>query len=241
MPIRIDTDPDPINFMRVRELSEEFTQLWKRLQAFYLDAVAGFNLIRNHVEKNQEQMRAYLRGTELDSEAFQDTRLFTYANIFKDDNFCTAGIHRATLGEAKARNAPSGGNFVILGQVCIVSFYDFWNEYLRQEFVVAIGQLDRNEQNREVIQQRLREHASHDLWGDLRHLRTSIVHHLGFATDDVARCKLIRWFEPGDEISITPEYMRAIFLALLMYRNQIFELSMPKQRFYIKEYHRSGD
>jgi hypothetical protein len=70
------------------------------------------------------------------------------------------------------------------------SFYDFWNEYLRQEFVIAIGQLDRDEQNREVFQQRLRENASHDLWGDLRHLRTSIVHHLGVATDDVARCKL---------------------------------------------------
>ena len=110
--------------------------------------------------------------------------------MFKDENFCSAGIHRATLGEAKARNEPSGGNFVILGQVCIVSFYDFWNEYLRQEFVIAIGQLDRDEQNREVFQQHLRENASHDLWGDLRHLRTSIVHHLGVATDDVARCKL---------------------------------------------------
>jgi hypothetical protein len=73
MPIRIDTDPDPINYVRVRELSEEFTQLWKRLQAFYLDAVAGFNLIRDHVEKNQEQMRTYLHGTELDSEAFHTT------------------------------------------------------------------------------------------------------------------------------------------------------------------------
>jgi hypothetical protein len=62
---RIDTDDDPIDYRRVGELSEEFTQLWKRLQAFYLDAIAGFNLIRNHVEKNQEQMRAYLRGSEL--------------------------------------------------------------------------------------------------------------------------------------------------------------------------------
>ncbi len=42
MPMRVDTDPDPIDYMRVRELSEKFTQLWKRLQAFYLDAVAGF-------------------------------------------------------------------------------------------------------------------------------------------------------------------------------------------------------
>jgi hypothetical protein len=170
MPTQTDTDPDPINYMRLRELSEEFTQLWKRLQAFYLDAVAGFNLIRDYAINDQEQMRAYLRGTELDSEAFQDTRLFIYANIFKDDTFCTSGIHQSTLGDAKSRNAPTGGNFVILGQVCIVSFYDFWAEYLRKEFVISIGQLDRNERNPKVIQHRLREHASHDLWGDLRHL-----------------------------------------------------------------------
>jgi hypothetical protein len=90
----IDTDDDPIDYRKVRELSEEFTQLWKRLQAFYLDAVAGFNLIRNHVEKDQEQMRAFLRGTELESEAFQDSMIFTYANIFEDANFCMAGIHQ---------------------------------------------------------------------------------------------------------------------------------------------------
>jgi hypothetical protein len=235
----IDTDDDPIDYRKVRELSEEFTQLWKRLQAFYLDAVAGFNLIRNHVEKDQEQMRAFLRGTELDSEAFQDSMIFTYANIFEDANFCTAGIHQATLGEAKERNAASGGNFTILGQVCIVSFYDFWNEYLRREFVIAIGQVDRNEQNQKIVQQRLRKHASHDLWGDLRYLRTSIVHHLGVATDEVTRCKLIKWFKPGDDISLTPEHIRAIFLALLKYRNQLFEVSMPKQRFYITEYYRT--
>jgi hypothetical protein len=93
---------------------------------------------------------------------------------------------------------PSGANFAILGQVCIVSFCDFWNEYLGQEFVIAIGQLDRNEHKREVVQQRLREHASDDLWGDLRHRRTSIVHYLGVATYDVANCKFIKGFKPGN-------------------------------------------
>jgi hypothetical protein len=49
----------------------------------------------------------------------------------------------------------------------------------------------------------------------------SIVHHRGIATDAVAKCKLIKWFKPGDQIAISPDSMRAIFLALLMFRNEL--------------------
>jgi hypothetical protein len=34
MPILIDTDPVPINYMRVKELSEEFMQLWSSGSAY---------------------------------------------------------------------------------------------------------------------------------------------------------------------------------------------------------------
>ena len=219
-------DPN-VDYKRLRELSEEFTQLWNRLQALYLDAVAGFAFVRSHVESDQAQARSYFRGSEFDSEEFQDTRIFTYSEIFSED-FCTSGIHEATQGEVKARNAPGGANFTTLGQLCLVSFYDFWNDYLRREYVIAKGHLDRNESDEEVVKTCLREHANRDLWGDLRILRNSIVHNQGIATTGVTRCKLIRWFKPGVPISITPEYMRAIFLALLTYRNELFKEQFPE-------------
>lgn len=219
-------DPN-IDYQRLHQLSEEFEKVWNRLQALYLDAVAGFAFVRGHVESDQAHARSYVQGSELDSEEFQDTRMFTYAQIFSAD-FCTSRIHEATQGEVKARNAPGGANFITLGQLCLASFYDFWNDYLRREYVVAKGLLDRDESNDSVVQTCLREHASHDLWGDLRLLRNSIVHNRGIASSDVARCKLIKWFKPGDPISITPEYMRAIFLALLTYRNELFKEHLPK-------------
>jgi hypothetical protein len=220
---------DPkVDYRRLHQLSEEFTQLWKRLQAFYLDAVAGFAFVRSSVEAEQARARRHVEGSELDSEEFQDTRMFTYARIFSED-FCTSGIHQATQGEVKARNAPNGDNFTTLGQLCLVSFYDFWNDYLRREYVIAKGHLDPNEQDDEVVKDRLRAYASHDLWGDLYYLRTSIVHHQGVATSSVAKCKLIKWFNPGDSISITPEQMRAIFLALLTYRNELHREQFPAQ------------
>lgn len=228
---RSSTDPS-IDYPRLHRLSEEFTEHWKRLQAFYLDAVAGFAFVRSHVEAEQAQARNFVLGSELDSQEFQDTRMFTYADIFSED-FCTSAIHRATQGEVRARNSPSGSNFTTLGQLCIVSFYDFWNDYLRRKYVIAKGHLDPNEPSCDVVQQCLREHASHDLWGDLYYLRTSIVHNQGIATSLVAKCKLIKWFKPGDLISLTPDHMRAIFLALLTYRNELFREQFPEQHIYL--------
>lgn len=215
-----------VDYKKLQQLSEEFSQLWNRIQALYLDAVAGFAFVRSTVESEQARARSYVQGTDLDSEKFQDTRM--YAKIFSE-GFATSAIHRATQGEVKARNAPGGANFTTLGQLCVVSFYDFWNDYLRCEYVIAKGHLDRNERDNEVVKKRLREHASHDLWGDLHYLRVSIVHNLGIATSDVEKCKLMKWFKPGDPIAITPEHMRAIFLALLTYRNELFKEQFPEQ------------
>jgi hypothetical protein len=63
--------------------------------------------------------------------------------------------------------------------------------------------------------------------------RTSIVHNQGVATSSVAKCKLIKWFKPGDLIALTPEHMRAIFLALLTYRNELFREQFPEQHIYL--------
>ena len=216
-----------VDYKRLHQLSDEFTQNWNRLQALYLDAVAGFAFVRSHVDSDQARARSLVRGTELDSEKFQDSRIFTYTEIFARD-FCASAIHSATQGEVKARNVPGGTNFAILGQLCLISFYHFWNDYLRREYVIAKGLLRQDEQSTDVVEDCLREHASHDLWGDLRLLRQSIVHNNGIANSAVKRCKLIRWFEPGDPISITPEQMRAIFLALLKYRNDLFAEGFPK-------------
>ena len=81
-------DPD-VDYRRLSELSEQFTEHWKRLHAFYLDAVAGFEFVLSHVESEQTEARNYVRGSELDSQDFQDTRMSTYSDIFSED-FCTS-------------------------------------------------------------------------------------------------------------------------------------------------------
>lgn len=103
-----------------------------------------------------------------------------------------------------------------------------WNEYLRREYVIAKGKLDPAETRIEVVEMALREHAKHDLWGDIRILRNSIVHNQGVATSDVRRCKIIKWFEPSEQIALTPEHMRALLIELLRYRNELFNEQFPE-------------
>ncbi|HUZ72697.1 MAG TPA: hypothetical protein VMU87_06910 [Stellaceae bacterium] len=219
-------DPN-VDYKRLHELSEEFTALWNRLQALYLDAAAGFMFVHANVEAYQKKARQYVEGSELDSEAFQDTRRFDYTNILPD-GFVTSAIHQSTQGEAKERNKSGGQNFIMMAQLCIVSFYDFWEEYLRREYAVAKGKLAREEKDDDRIKEAVRHHARHDIWGDLYYFRTSIVHKLGVANSDVARCRVFQWFKPDDEMNFTPAQMREIFLALLAFRNELFSEQFPE-------------
>ena len=221
-----DIDPN-INYPRLHQLSDELTQFLTLIHALYLDAVAGFAFIHSRVLADQEEVRRLVKGSELDSEAFQDSRMFSYTQIFAED-FCASDFHQATQGEVKTRNSPGGSNYTTLGQLCLVALYDYWNDHLRREYVVAKGRLDANEQAPELIQQQLREHASHDLWGDLGTLRNAIVHNHGIATSKVARCKLICWFQRGDLIDISPSRMNAILLGVSLFRNQLFDEGFPK-------------
>ena len=64
-------------------LYEEFDELWTRLHAFYLDAVAGFRFVESYVQSEQTKARDFVQGTDMDSEEAQDGRIFQLRR-----NFC---------------------------------------------------------------------------------------------------------------------------------------------------------
>ena len=106
----------PIDYRRITELADEFTTLWKRLQAFYLDAVVGFHYVTDHLQTEQAKARGFVSDSELDSEQFQDTRLFSYKGILPDE-FCTSGIHRATQ-ESRQGTMDRSINFRAMSRWC---------------------------------------------------------------------------------------------------------------------------
>lgn len=223
-PRRVDPNVD---YRRIGELSEEFSSLWTRLHGFYLDASVGFNVLHDRVANYQSKIVGMLGDDEMSSQEFLDELTFSYSDIFSGSFVCF-DIHRVKQGDVRRRNLSYGKNFSILGQLCVVSFYDYWEEHLRREYVIAIGHLNADERNKEMIDNCCRKYACHNLWGDIRHLRTSIVHNLGVATSDVKRCQIIRWFNPGDDIYLPPDRMRTIFIGMLKYRNELFAQQFPE-------------
>ena len=57
---------DNIDYRRLAELYEEFNELWMRLHAFYLDAVAGFRLVASYVQSEQSRARNFVQGSDMD-------------------------------------------------------------------------------------------------------------------------------------------------------------------------------
>jgi len=224
-----------VDYLRLQKLSYELGEFWRRIHGFYLDAVAGFSFVHSRIEQDQARIRQLIDDIEISSETFQDTRMFSYSMVFSKE-FCGSGIHHATQGEVKSRNRPGGMNYIILGQLCVVSFFDYWNDYLRKEYAIAKGALNSQENDQKKIDMILADHARDDFWGDMRHLRNSIVHNGGIANSDIAKCKLITWFSPKQEINLTPVMMRSVFLAVLQSRNKIFSEGLPPRTLRIKEY-----
>ncbi len=63
-----------------------------------------------------------------------------------------------------------------------------------------------------------------DFWGDLRYLRNSIVHSHCVANGEMDKCKVITWFKPGERIVFNYQMVRALFLCMGAYRNEIHKM-----------------
>lgn len=136
-------------------------------------------------------------------------------------------------GDMKRRVTDDGQNALLLGRQCVVSAYAYWEEYLRIEVGKAMGVLlptaEPNEETRKI----LNVHVTSDFWGDMGYLRHSIVHANGVASTKIKKCRVLKWFNPGDAIDLRYDMMRHIFLLMGQYRNELHEQSLSKRTFFM--------
>lgn len=113
--------------------------------------------------------------------------------------------HVAFTADVLARNAPGGFNQRLAGNMSLVYIYQMWEDEHRKTIANAIGLAGPNELRVPVL-------------GDLRHYRRSIIHNKGVALPECARCEVLRWYAPGEEIFVDTtkllEAKRAIGTAL---------------------------
>ncbi|MDL1969134.1 MAG: hypothetical protein LWW97_11515 [Deltaproteobacteria bacterium] len=84
--------------------------------------------------------------------------------------------------------------------MALIAIYEYWESSCRNKLAVYHGV-------------KLKQVKS-QIFGDLRFLRHSIVHHGGIALPEVEKCKKFIWYKTGDEIFINGYQMEEIVAAI---------------------------
>lgn len=207
---------DEINYLKLHDLFEEFTRKIEEQHTLYLDSIAGFKALHELLLYKQEEARKILDGHEYGEPEFQDTCAISYKELCEKDYVPMSLSPLMEQGGVKNRTMENGRNYWLVGAQCVVAIYSYWEDYLRKELASAQS-VSVNE-------------VTHDIWGDLRHFRHSIVHNNGIATSDMNKCKVFKWYSVGEPIHLDYQQVREIFLSLAAYRNDIHNKSLPQSK-----------
>jgi hypothetical protein len=173
-------------------LLNEYLAIVDSIHGAYLDAITGFFALVE--EYDAEKTRMMASHPDIPSEAF-DTASFMYGTGRPHRPTSTL-VHACTQGEYRQRNEEGGQNHIVMGQLCVVQMFGFWEDCYREKIAKCCG---KNKDGLLV-----------DVMGDLRLFRNSIVHNGGNAKKDVERCKLLRWFHQGDAMIFTPQHFEEV-------------------------------
>lgn len=221
------------NHLRLLELFWEFDEYIESLHTLYLDSLAGYSLMQERLLEHRSRLESLLGNSEVATDEFQDTCSIMYRTLTSTD-FQPASMRPVMKQGAVRRRLEIGGrNESALGRQCVVSAYSYWEEYLRIEIGKTVRVLREGARASESTRKILNKTVTSEFWGDMRHLRNSIVHSQGVANSEIARCKLLTWFKPGEAIDLPRERMHRIFLLMGHSRNALHELSLPKRTFRI--------
>jgi hypothetical protein len=105
-------------------------------------------------------------------------------------------LHRCTQAQYKRRNGPGELNHTMIGNLCLVLIYQYWENHFRPRIAALQGVPIRD--------------VKMEVMGDVRHLRESIIHHQGVGVPDVKKCVCLTWFCEGDPIQLTEDQFEEI-------------------------------
>jgi hypothetical protein len=175
----------------------DFDARLDEIYALYLDAGRALELLADDLQKNQlNSLRRTINHLDGPKSIEEIDCCHILIGSGDPDDPNSILLHDVTQGEYKRRNRSGGSNHVSIGRFSIISIYSFWEDQYRGRFAEAIG----------VPKNSIKE----NVFGDIRLLRNSIVHHAGIAKKDIGKCLVFHWFSEGDTIIINNESMKAV-------------------------------
>ena len=217
-----------MNYKRFLDLSREFNEFIVSLHTLYLDSVVGFKILHKCLLEHQNQIKLFIGECEEASSKFQDKCSIDYEKLCSEKFNVVSMSPLMKQGEVKERTAHNGTNYILMGRLCVVQAYTYWETYLRKEIGIALGVLDPNvptkKKERNGI---LKDYVPDDFWGDMGVIRQAILHKNGIATSKFNKMKVLTWFKPNDPINLDFDKMKLIFIQMGNFRNILHSLSLP--------------
>lgn len=171
----------------------EYRTIVDSIWGIYLDSTTGFQNIKEKIESLQRQIS---RVMDVSIE-YLDNLPISYGNG-NPNNPNAVELHRTTQREYKIRNSEGESNYKFIGNMCLISIYQYWEDFYRGNIARLKG-IEKNE-------------LLCDIMGDLRLLRNSIIHHRGIALKNIESCRILNWYSENDEIFINQEKMEEIII-----------------------------
>jgi len=173
----------------LKVILDDFRGIVDNIVGTYFDARRGFYLLVEEHHRIQKETLESLKKTDPEkaTREYLDATWTMYGT--GNPNEGTPEIfHTTTQRELRDRNLPAGRNAKFLGNICVATIYQFWEDHYRER-IASVFDVEKTE-------------VRSDLFGDLRLLRNSIIHNSSIAITDIEKCKVLKWFRKGDEIFI---------------------------------------
>ncbi|MFV2045422.1 MAG: hypothetical protein ACC700_19595 [Anaerolineales bacterium] len=166
---------------------DEFMQTVDTVYGVYLDSTTGYKWAKERLEQAQQNSLEMFNKEKGEDWTLEDLDAKSMAYGRRDPNTSEAEvIHKGTQLQFKQRNSHGGLNFKVIGNLCAVLLYQYWENHYRPQ-IGKLRQVPSNE-------------VQFDVMGDLRHIRSSIIHHRAIALPEIDKCVILKWFTEGDEI-----------------------------------------
>jgi hypothetical protein len=175
---------------------EEMRDVIKQVFGILLDARQGFHHLTATMERVQASLVGTVHGATIQT---LDESQYSYSDgppQHHPDDPGAPLLHNTTQGELKLRNRRGGQNDVFFGNMCLVAIFTYWEDHYRAQIAKALGR-EKNDLKAPVF-------------GDIRLIRNSIIHHREIALADIERCEVLRWFSKGEGIAISTDQFRQL-------------------------------
>lgn len=174
---------------------EEYAWVCNSFFGIYMDAIWGFDLVRNTAQiklgtKTPNGLPPFL--SFIPKNANPNLPTCQTNEVFQRRN-----VHMERADKIVQRNSTDGRNSLIMAQMALITTFHYWEDKYRAMIASEFGLNSKDDLKVDGV-------------GDIRLLRISIVHNKGIAKKEVERSNRFRWFKENDQILLDFDKMLEI-------------------------------